>query len=83
MSDYTFKNEPLQSYALGSITMAVQYKNIEKFVNPHGYTVVTPKDAYIVLPQNERTITFQCENQHKMTLTHAVFINKKSKFTIG
>ena len=61
--------------------MAIQYNNINKFVNPHGFKLVTKKEDYIILEQDKRVITFKCPSEHEITLVHAVFMNKKSKFT--
>ena len=61
--------------------MSVQYNNIEKFVHPYGFTLVTLKEDYVKVVQEKRSITFKCPQEHEMTLVHAVFINKKSKFT--
>jgi len=53
--------------------MARQYENIKSFVEPHGYSIVTRKDDYVTVPQNERSVTFECPEKHHMTLVHAEF----------
>lgn len=60
--------------------MARQFGNVLSFVTPHGFTVMTQKEEYCILPQEQRTILFKCSKGHEMKLGHAVFINKKSKF---
>lgn len=60
--------------------MARQFENVLSFVTPHGFTVVTQKEEYCILSQEQRTILFKCKKGHEMKLGHAVFINKKSKF---
>ncbi len=60
--------------------MARQYQNIISFVAPFGFTVVTEKEEYCLLPQEKRVVIFRCTKGHEMQLGHAVFINKKSKF---
>jgi hypothetical protein len=61
--------------------MSRQYQNIIDFVSPFGYYISTPKEEYVTLPQDKRIITFECKQKHSITLGHAVFINKKSKFS--
>ena len=63
-----------------TIIMAIQYRNIIKFVEPHGFTVRTNEEEYKELDQKNRTILFECPFKHEMRLGHAVYINKKSKF---
>ena len=61
--------------------MSRQYQNALDFVTHHCYFIVTPKDEYCILEQKQRTLIFEWPSHHEMTLGHAVFINKKSKFT--